>query len=62
MNTPTPDQIRAFRGEHGLTQAQAAKLVHVQERQWRRYEAGDWSMSIVRWELIHLKLGVQLPV
>jgi len=36
----TPTEIHELRERLGLTQAQAARLVGVQGRSWRRWEAG----------------------
>ena len=52
----TPDQIRQAREYHGLSTADAARLVHVSERNWRRWEAGDRQMPAAAWELFRIKL------
>lgn len=50
MHIPTAAQIRAAREAAGLTQAQAAALIHTDARSWRRYEAGR-EMHPAFWEL-----------
>jgi putative transcriptional regulator len=55
MNNPTPAQIRESRA--GLTQTQAATLVHVGLRCWQQWEAGDRKMHPAFWELFNIKLG-----
>lgn len=37
----TPEKLKALRKELGLSISQAAKCVHVTDRTWLRYEAGD---------------------
>ena len=54
---PTPEEIRAARERAGLTQAQAAALVHSTLRAWQRYEAGERRMHPALWELFLLKTG-----
>ena len=48
---PTPATIRAARARAGLTQAEAAALVHTTCRVWQQWEAGDRSMHPAFWEL-----------
>ena len=50
-NHPSPAEIRAARKAAGLTQAAAAALVGVNDRGWRRYEAGDVKMPVFKFEL-----------
>ena len=52
---PTPDEIRQARLRAGLTQAQAAELIHVTTRAWKYYEAGQRAMPLAYWELFTLK-------
>jgi len=52
---PTADQIRAARVLAGQTQDQAAELVHVTGRAWRRWESGDREISGAAWELYLIK-------
>lgn len=51
----TPDQIKEARRKAGLTQEQAAKLVHVTTRAWQLWEAGDRKMHPACWELFTIK-------
>jgi putative transcriptional regulator len=53
--TPTKDEVVKARAAAGLTQKQAAALVHVSERMWQYYEAGSERMPPQRWELFNLK-------
>lgn len=48
-------QIKKMRELAGLTQTQAAQLVHIKLRQWQRYEAGDAAMPLAHLELFQLK-------
>jgi len=57
---PTPAAIRAAREAAGLTQAQAAYMVHVDARSWRRWESGERAMHPAFWELFRLKTGATL--
>lgn len=52
---PTPDEIRAARAAVGMTQQQAAGLVHLAARQrWNEFESGTNGMDAARWELFLL--------
>lgn len=55
--TPTPSDIKAARYEAGLTQTQAAELVHSKLRTWQQWEAGDREMHPGLWELFCLKIA-----
>ncbi len=55
--TPSPADIRAARIVSGLTQTQAAALVHCACRSWQQWEAGSRVMSAGLWELWQLKTG-----
>ena len=45
----------------GHTQQQAAELVHVDGRAWRRWEAGERGINLAAWELYLIKtLGLTL--
>lgn len=51
-----PDQIKQARKAAGLTQAQAAALVHAGSyRTWQDWEAGRNPMPLMAWELFTLK-------
>lgn len=55
MNTPSSTVIRIARAAAGLTQAQAAALVHLgAQPRWAEYERGDRPIELARWELFLL--------
>jgi DNA-binding transcriptional regulator YiaG len=54
---PDPDAIRAKRDAAGLTLADAAILVHTNDRLWRYWEAGTHRMPPGLWELFCLKVS-----
>lgn len=57
--TPTPAEIAAARKAAGLTQADAAALVHLASFQrWSEYERGTQPMDPARWELFAIKCGL----
>lgn len=51
--SPKPDQIRALRTAAGLTQTQAAAMVHGSLRSWQEWEAGDADMHPGLWALFY---------
>ena len=53
---PTPQQIKQARSAAGQTQQQAAALVYVDGRAWRRWESGDRQMDAAHWELYQIKV------
>lgn len=53
---PSATEIRKARAEAGLTQAQAAAMVHANLRSWQKWEAGDREMHPAFWELFEIKL------
>ena len=53
---PTPEAIREARAAAGLTQHQAAELIHGTERAWQEWEAGNRRMHPGLWELFRKKL------
>lgn len=63
MQTPVtppgevPDrvEIKAAREAAGLTQTQAAAVVHCKLRAWQQWEAGDRQMHPAFWELFCIK-------
>ena len=63
---PSPAEIRAAREAAGLTQSEAAKLVHANLRAWQRWEADEATTETARrmhpglWELFRIKAGVIL--
>jgi len=56
---PSPAEVRAARDAAGLTQAQAAALVHATARNWQQWEQEEGSntrrMHPGLWELFRLK-------
>lgn len=59
-SNPTPGEIRAAREAAGLTQTQAAALIHGTLRGWQRFEEpadapGNRRMHPGLWELFRLK-------
>ncbi len=52
---PTPEEIRTNRVFLGLTQAQAAALLHTVDRVWRQWESGKRKMHPAFWELFIIK-------
>jgi len=56
----TPAAIRAAREAAGLTQPQAAALVHTDARSWRRWELGERAMHPAFWDLFNIKTGAIL--
>lgn len=54
--SPAPTDIRAARAAAGLTQTQAAVLIHSTLRAWQEWEAGNRQMHPGLWELFLLKL------
>jgi len=53
---PTPEEIRKIRVSYGLTQTQAAKMVHTSLRSWQRWESVEGEIPPGYWELFTLKL------
>lgn len=52
---PPPESIRAAREAAGLTQTEAADLVHSTLRRWQEWEAGVHRMHPGLWELFGIK-------
>jgi len=52
---PNPSEIREARKMLGITQAEAAKMVHSTCRVWQQWEAGDRKMHPAFWELFRIK-------
>lgn len=52
---PEPTDIIAARKKAELSAAQAARLVYVDSRTWRRWEAGEKQMPEGAWELFKIK-------
>lgn len=61
---PTPDLVRAARDAAGLTQDQAAQLVHrTGKKRWSEWETGERQMQLATFELfcIKAKLPIKTP-
>lgn len=53
---PTSAEIISARVSAGLTQTQAAELVHSSLRTWQQWEADDRGMHPGLWELFTIKI------
>lgn len=49
---PTPAEVKAWRHNAGLTQAEAAARIYVTVRSWMHYEAGTRRMRPSSWDLL----------
>lgn len=56
MPEPTPDRIRAKRGE--LTRERVAEWLGVAYRTYQDWELGNATMPRAAWELLHVKLEI----
>lgn len=55
---PAPEAVKHARLESGMSQKQAAELVHLSGYQrWAEYERGTHAMDLARWELFLLLTG-----
>lgn len=54
---PAPDEIRAAREAAGLSQTEAAALIHCALRGWQEWEAGNRRMHPAFWELWRIKVA-----
>lgn len=57
MPSPTQTEIRQARKQAGLTQSQAAELIHASAAGWRKWESGAREMHGAFWELFLIKTG-----
>lgn len=57
---PTPQKIKAARAYAGLTQTQAANLVHVSLNAWQKWEGGKTKMSDTAWDLFLIKTETKI--
>lgn len=55
---PSFNEVRKAREASGLTQTQAADLVHSKCRTWQQWEAGDRRMHLAFWELFRIKAAM----
>lgn len=63
---PTPEEVRAAREAAGLTQTEAARLVHGTLRAWQGWEAPEGTPAARRmhpglWELFLIRIGRCVP-
>ncbi len=57
---PSSDEVAQARAEAGLTQREAAELVHLgTPGRWAEYENGTRNMDSARWELFRLKVWLR---
>lgn len=60
MLQPTPEEVTAARAAAGLTQKEAAELVHLGSGvRWAEYENGARNIDVARWELFRLKVWLR---
>ena len=57
MTPPTPTQIRAAAKKANLTGSQAAALVGVTSRTWRRWTSGERPIPYAAWRLLLIETG-----
>ena len=58
IKQPSPTLITGARTSAGLTQAQAAEMVHLGSfKRWSEYERGTQAIDPARWELFLIKCG-----
>ena len=54
-STPTPEAIKDIRVALGLTQTDAARLIHQTCRNWQKWESGESRMHPAFFELFLIK-------
>ncbi|GAB4181270.1 MAG: hypothetical protein Tsb002_01080 [Wenzhouxiangellaceae bacterium] len=54
--SPTPEQLKQFRKEAGITQKQAADLLYVSLRAYQYWEDGSREMIPALFELLRVKV------
>jgi len=54
---PSPQEVRAAREAAGLSQTEAAALIHCTLRGWQEWEAGNRRMHPAFWELWLIKVA-----
>lgn len=59
MDIPTPSEIRAARKAAGLTQGEAAEIVHVSKIAWAKWEGGERRPLLAVWELFQIKVAAR---
>lgn len=55
MNIPKPEEIKAARCAAGMTQEQAAEVIHSTRRTWQDWEINKACMHAGLWELFLIK-------
>lgn len=60
-SSPTPDKWRELRQRHGLTQTRVGELVCTPLRTVQAWEAGHRRIPPMAWDLLRLRLGVDIP-
>lgn len=58
--TPDPSEVVSIRARAGLTQKEAAELIHCSTIAWQKWEAGERRMHPAFFELFTIKMS-QLP-
>ena len=56
MQSPNQTEIKQARKQAGLTQSQAAELIHASAGGWRKWETGAREMHAAFWELFLIKI------
>jgi len=56
-SNPSPADVRAAREAAGLSQTEAAALIHCTLRGWQEWEAGNRRMHPAFWELWLIKVA-----
>lgn len=60
LKQPAPAEIKEVRKKAGLTQQQAAEVVHRADgSRWREWEGGKYGIDLAVWELFLLKTGLR---
>ena len=49
--------LKQLRKKHGITQTEAAKLLHTKIRSWQYWESGEYTIHPAFLELLLIKLG-----
>lgn len=57
MQSPTKDQVIELRKARDLTQAESARIIGRQRRQWQNYENGTSQMPAGLWLLYRIQMG-----
>ena len=53
----TSSELKQMRHKHKLSVPEAARVVHVSERTWQRYESGQFNVPGAIAELFAIKIG-----